>query len=237
MAKSYILITRPTIVAKELCDNCRSLGLEVLHHPIIEIIPSYESIHLPDNAVAVFTSQNAVTTEIIKALAKDTQIFAVGDQTTSVLNQAGFENIIAASGNGIDLLEKLKKLPKNKSIIHFCGDILKVNIAVELTKLGYNAKALEVYQTKINTNFPDYITNALNQQFIDVLPVFSPRSAELLIEYFSVFSIKTESIIVICISQAVANVLANKHWKNIIIQPKITAELIYDTSIGGRLYA
>ena len=225
MAKSCVLITRPSSSGGLLCNECRKFDLEALHHPIIEIEPINRAFDLTADVFAI-TSQNAVTDSIISQLDKQAQVFAVGPQTAQALRKAGYTKVKTASGNGTALLAELKQLPKAKKVVHLCGDQLRVDVAVELAKLGYDAKSVKVYNTKTNPNLPEYMVNKLIAQQVQLLPIFSPRTAEMLLDCFEKQQINTDNITAICISEAVADIIKNKSWKNIVVSSRITAEYL-----------
>lgn len=227
---SSVLITRPSNVAATLCGECRKLGMTVLHHPALEIVPLRKPLQLTSSDAYAITSQNALTPAVLDNLPQDAKLFAVGDVTAATLRTLGYANVIAAAGNGAALLELLTELPLSQKVVHLCGDELRVDIASELRKLGYNANAQQVYKTTVNSKLPQHILTALADQEIRLMPLFSPRTAKVMLRCLS--DIPINAITAVCISQAVADVIKNKNWQNVIIQPKITAEYLWNCING-----
>ena len=100
----HILLTRPLEDCHEIILKFQSLGHEVSHLPLINIEGlKYESLNYSEFRGIIFTSVNAIKFLDIKNIDKKKVCFCVGSATEKKARNNGFQNVLAADGNGFSL--------------------------------------------------------------------------------------------------------------------------------------
>ena len=185
------------------------IGLEVLESNFIEVeTKSFELNGIKDNLI--FTSQNAVRSflthpqfEENKSDLQSKKVFCVGVKSKTILTDAGFE-VIAYADYASDLTEIICLIYANSSYTFFSGNLRKETLPLALKNTGIEFNEIEVYETQLK---PHKI-----KETVDAILFFSPSGVE---SYLKDNPIKKE--LCFCIGETTAEVLENKHIKNIVI--------------------
>ena len=185
------------------------VGFEVLESNFIEVeTKSFELNGIKDNLI--FTSQNAVRSflnhpqfEENKSDLQSKKVFCVGVKSKTILTDAGFE-VIAYADYASDLTEIICLIYANESYTFFSGNLRKETLPLALKNAGIEFNEIEVYETQLK---PHKIKEA-----VDAILFFSPSGVE---SYLKDNPIKKE--LCFCIGETTAEVLENKHIKNIVI--------------------
>lgn len=181
-----VVITRPLKSAEKSARLATELGLEPIIFPMIKVslLPSLswpEELSFYD--YIVFTSTNAVYffDEIIKSLnisvPQIIKIAAVGDGTSKVLTNLGYNNIfVPSSHTSLDLGKQLPKHGENKVLYPALegGPQTLENI---LRKRDFQVHRFNIYRSaRVRCNDSDW--KNLKNQNPDMISFFSPRTVE-----------------------------------------------------------
>ena len=218
----HILLTRPLEDCSEMILKFQSLGHQVSHLPLLNIVKvNFEEINFSDFKVIIFTSANAVKFLDIKKIDKNLLCFCVGNATEIKARSAGFQNVIAAEGN----VENLKELilqnfnQKNGKLIYVSGETISVDLDQQLTKEGYNIKRIINYRTVHNQKFDKNFINKLKLNIPDMVYIYSQNSALSFLNFIKIY--QTENLWMntnlMCIGEKTSSILNEIKWKKIFL--------------------
>ena len=218
-----LLLTRPLGGNERFCLKIKHLlySCEILDNPIqrIDFLPSLSKVN--KNSVLIFTSANG-----LRAAKKHNLInkkcFVVGANTKKIAVSFGYD-VLGFSKDQENLLKLIKSKKPTESMVHIRGkhtfgnlcDALKRNQFSCLDIIGYNQEPLKIKKQnlqKIQSGRPV------------VLPIFSPRSAELLQSNLDLTGFN-----VIAISEAVAKIITGVELGELVIskKPDLNSCLLY----------
>jgi uroporphyrinogen-III synthase len=233
------LITRPKGLQTKYISQIKELGFEKIYwESLITIDPiavSQNSLGTAD--VFVVTSQQAIPIISQCIINKEIPIWCVGKTTAAVAQVHGFTHIFTGmANNGAALLDGLitfleENFQKNNSrIIHFSGDVIRVDITEELRKRGYlKAERIVVYQTTKSEAFSLETTLALQENKVDCAFFYSPRTSRLFEELCYKHNLVNSCrfITAFCLSSAVAEGLERLPFKNVIISQSESSDEMF----------
>lgn len=168
-----VLLTRPAHLSAALQRQLEAMGWKTYTAPML----SYHDTDtpLPDLSVyegVVFTSSEAIAAYSRKNGRNDFPVYAVGDATADAARIAGFTHIVTADGDAESLMGCLKKdMPKK--LLHIGG----ADMAKDLSALFPTIDRHVIYKAETVGHMPDNVAEAIRQQKIDAVLLFSPRSA------------------------------------------------------------
>ncbi len=146
-----VLVTRPELQAKKLCQSIENQGGQAISFPTIEIKPISLITHQPNFDYYIFVSQHAVNYShaLIKQFSTQHKIFAVGETTASLLQQQTQQPIIYPQQEFNS--EALLALPElqfiaGKKIALVCGKETKPLLTTALRERGAEISELIVYE-------------------------------------------------------------------------------------------
>jgi len=195
----------------------------ILSSPLVEIEPISVEVDLNRVAALLFTSSNAVRIFSGLSARRDIPCFCVGDKTAAVAGEAGFRATSAAGTVGdLEKLVATQLAPNAGVCLHVRGRHVSGNIAVGLSERGYETRESVVYDQR-HVPLNDEARRALGGSRPVVVPLFSPRTAQLFAK--DIKNLPLKAVSVVCISQAVADKLRETELCNIRIArtPSATA--------------
>lgn len=150
MSKGKVWITRSEPGATSSKTAWDAAGFDCYVRPVIDIaIAPKMPKPLPDNAVLLITSQNAL--RVLQQLTdrRDWPVLTVGDMSAKLARSMGFEDVISAKGNARDLFELVLKIyaaNSRKMFVHASGANIRMNLAKSLRDKGYKSRRDVYYQ-------------------------------------------------------------------------------------------
>lgn len=170
-----IIVTRPTKASRRFVQMLRAAGITnpVVSSPVIQIQPEPLD-DLGAFSGAIFTSVNAVGA--VKG--QNLPCWCVGRATTQAATDRGWQ-AVSADGDAEALFQRILADAPSGPLVHFRGAHARGEITERLLEKGIETKEIVVYR-QINVALNDVAIDALMQQAPVILPVFSPRSAEIL---------------------------------------------------------
>ena len=218
----HILLTRPLEDCSEMILKFQSLGHQVSHLPLLNIVKvNFEEINFSDFKVIIFTSANAVKFLDIKKIDKNLLCFCVGNATEKKARSAGFQNVIAAEGN----VENLKELilqnfdKKNGKLIYVSGETISIDLDQLLLKEGYDINRIINYRSIHNEKFDENFVEALKSNMPDMVYVYSQNSAYSYLKFIKNYQLETfwMDTNLMCIGEKTSSILNEIKWKKIFL--------------------
>jgi uroporphyrinogen-III synthase len=217
-----ILVTRPIEDAQPLAAELRSRGAEVLLEPMLDIVALEDVVlDLSTTTGLLFTSANGVRSFARINEQRTLKVFAVGDATAAAALAAGFGDVDSADGNIEDLVALVKKTwPLDCGpLLHAAGRTITGDLAAQLRRSGYDVRRTALYDATTATAFSEGLCVALRAGQLDFALFFSPRTANTFVSLAKTAGLcdTCEGVDAICLSTAVADVLAALPWRSLTV--------------------
>lgn len=220
-----VLLTRPYHDSARVATALTSRGIGTVIWPMIEVRPTVRMIEVPTGTDAIaFTSANAV--RIFAGLVDtcDLAALSVGDRTAIVAKAAGFTDVYSADGN-VDDLAKLIGLGGWTQIFHPHGRNVAGDLGDALHAAGVMVHGAEIYETVPTAPPSPDLSAELVSSEIDVVTLWSPRSAELFSAANRLFGkLDLSGAVALAISQNTANPLESSDFKRVDVAEHPSAE-------------
>jgi uroporphyrinogen-III synthase len=201
-----LLMTRPVAASNRFVADLKAEGLTF--RPVISPLFTVETTGpLPrtdDIRGLIFTSSNGVSSWLALGGRTDLPVYTVGAATARTARLAGM-TAHSADGNVDDLRDWLLNLSPPGPLLHAHGTHVRGDLAARLSQAGLSCRSVVIYdQPKVP------LTRDAREALIGrapvVIPVFSPRSGQLLLSERA-----KAPILVAAMSEAVAKALAPLH--------------------------
>lgn len=203
-----ILITRPppgdTQFARALRQRFGD-GLRLVLSPILRIEPMGAVPDLTGVACLLFTSQHGVTRFAELSARRDLPGYAVGEATAQVARAHGLQ-AVACDGDAASMMARIRADGARGPFLHLRGVHAASDLAAELRAIGLCATSAVLYGQKAQPLSAEALALLDGAEPV-VVPLFSPRSAEVLFEGCT----PRRPVTVVAISQAVANRVPAEH--------------------------
>ena len=174
-----LVLTRPRGQAEEFAALFEG-QVNVILSPVQRIEPVCVAQHPAQWRTILVTSGNGVRALAALGLPAETRVFAVGDRTAELVENAGMQ-VVSAKGTVEDLLALCLAHPEAAPFWHLRGHHSRGDLAPRL-----RAKGLETYETICYQQVEQDLTREaralIEGERPVVLPLFSPRSAALVLE-------------------------------------------------------
>ena len=218
----HILLTRPLEDSSKMILKFKSLGHKVSHLPLLKISKvEYEKIDFSKYRAIIFTSSNAIKFLETQSIDKNISCFCVGEVTEKNAKSSGFQNVITADGN----VENLKELilqyfdKKEGPILYVSGELISVDLDLQLIKEGYSVKRIINYKTAQLEKFEENFINELKENMPDIVYIYSQNSALSFLNFIKVN--QTENFWMdtnlMCIGEKTSSILNEIKWKKIFL--------------------
>ena len=214
-----VLVTRPHPDDEATASALRARGFEVLRAPMLrfEAVPFHDDADARYGAVIV-TSANALRAiglNLADNRLLKLPLFAVGEHTASAARDAGFAQVIAASGGAGGLRDlvlaavKSKQLKKASTLLYLAGADLARDLAGELGEKGFTVVTHTTYRMIPASSLPRDICDAFVANRIEAVLHYSRRSARAFLEAARSGGVEISALALpqCCISATVAAVL------------------------------
>ena len=219
-----VLLTRPAAQSASFAHSLQAqvAGLRVVISPLMA--PVFMAVTLPQGPLqgVILTSQTgAEAAGHLRAHLPDLA-YCVGDRTAQVAQAAGFR-VISAQGDAEALLALILR-EKAQGLIHLRGREARGDIARRLSAAGLPTQERVVYAQEVQS-LNEQAVALLSGDAMVLVPLFSPRSAEILGAAWASLP-HHAPLSVVAISQAVAQAAAFCPTKPVIAaQPDAPAML------------
>ncbi len=218
----HILLTRPLEDCSEMIFKFKSLGHQVSHLPLINIEPlKYNDIEFSEYKAIIFTSANAIKFLDIKKIDKKILCFCVGNFTEKKVRESGFQNVVSAEGNVLNLKELIFQNfePKDGKIVYISGEMISSDLDQQLLKKGYNIFRIINYRSNHNQKFNENFVKELKTKMPDIVYIYSANSALSFLNFIKLY--KSEHLWMntnlMCIGEKASTILNEIKWKKIFL--------------------
>lgn len=198
--RPVILLTRPKKQSERfavLCQQALGDQQDIIQSPVLRIeflpLPAVDS----DCEALIFSSENGVAAYVQANGRTDLPAYCVGERTAKAADAAGLR-AHCANGSADDLVKLVQAAGIRGKMLHIHGEHTRGDIAA---RLGGNTREVVGYR-QIEQPINKVALAALAGTRKIILPMFSPRTAEL---FFSAVGNITAPLCVVSMSEAVKN--------------------------------
>ncbi|NBB96686.1 MAG: uroporphyrinogen-III synthase [Alphaproteobacteria bacterium] len=211
-----LLLTRPRDSAEDFASAAAWTGRVVIS-PILEL--RWRAIDPPaPDAGLVFTSQHGVRALARVTAWRDWPVWCVGPATLAAALAAGFAAPRPGGGTAQTLIARLLAAPPGIPLVHVHGGHVVTDLVGQLSAAGQSARGVVAYD-QVACPLSDAARQCLSAEGAVVLPVFSPRSARLLVAEWGRLNAPRAGMYAVAISDAVAQVLGSLPLRAMQIAP------------------
>ena len=178
------LITRPEEDARPLAEALAARGVATVIEPLLAIRPLPEAASdlakdLAGVQALLFTSANGARAFAELSPRRDIGVLAVGDATASAARGLGFTAVESAGGDvqALARLVKQRLKPAGGPLLHAAGSAVAGDLAEILAADGFDLRRRMLYESATATALSPETIAALKQGRIDLVLLFSPRTA------------------------------------------------------------
>lgn len=176
-----ILITRPEPAASQFADQLRGRfgsDLKIVISPVMQIAYLQEALTLEGINALIFTSRNGVEGFARVSTTRDIPCYAVGPSTAERARQDSLQ-VIDVGGDSAALTARMIKDDVKGPALHLRGQHTTGDIATKLTAAGIETHEKVLYRQEPAPLSPE-ARELLDRESPVILPLFSPRSADIL---------------------------------------------------------
>ena len=215
-----LLLTRPEAQSRGLAKDIETHFPEArcLISPLIEIQLIGSLPDLSGIAALIFTSVNGVQAYGNLGGPIGMRSYCVGNKTAQAAREIDLEAVSAdgASANLISLIAS-EVAPTGGDLLHIRGEHTTGDIAQILTAKGFGVREAKLYRQS-TVALSEAAKSALAFSSVAVIPIYSPRTAELLAAEFTANpDWPRDQITVVCIGQNAAAALSGLGFGKIAI--------------------
>jgi uroporphyrinogen-III synthase/uncharacterized protein YlxW (UPF0749 family) len=214
------LITRPEEDARPLAEALAARGIATVIEPLLAITPvpaaaAQLASDLAGVQALLFTSANGVRALADLSARRDIGAFAVGDATAAAARAAGFAAVESAGGGVKDLarLVKQRLKPDGGPLFHAAGSAVAGDLAQLLAADGFTLRRRMLYESQAAQSFGPAARAALLAGGIDLVLLFSPRTAATFASLARAANVDAKSMTALCLSPAVAAAVRELSWR------------------------
>ena len=220
-----VLVTRAEDQGRTTKARLEAAGLDGIVAPLTRIVLDGD-VELPLAGVqaVTVTSLNGVAALALNDAAEHLRalpLFAVGDRTAAAARARGFRDVRSAAGDRTALAGLLVATlsPNGGALLWAAGADRTADFAPLLEAAGFEIRVAEVYRSEAVTDLPDVVAADLADGRIDAVAVYSPRSAEILVDALRArgFSPSSSSFRIHAISDAAAEPLRRAGYDRIVV--------------------
>ena len=201
-----VLLTRPAAQSASFAQSlqARVVGLRVVVSPLMATV--FHAVTLPKEPLqgVILTSQTGAEAAGRLRTQLPDLAYCVGDRTAQVAREAGFR-VQSAQGDAEALLALILR-EKPQALIHLRGREARGDLAQRLSAAGVFTQERVVYAQDAQP-LSDEAVAVLSGKAPVLVPLFSPRSAEILAAAWQGLATHAP-LVVVAISQAVAEAAA-----------------------------
>ena len=238
-----LLITRPNEDAQPLAQSLKNRG----HKTIIEALMTINDTVVPNLKLTEVQALLITSANGIRALARthgnrNIAVCAVGDASAKAARDLGFKKVSSAAGDVKTLAMMVKKNldPADGALLHVAGSHRAGDLAKILTDANFEIRRTVIYEAQEVMALGPLATDALQNNTIDGVLFFSPRTADLFCRLVTnaKLSQKCSLLTAYCLSNAVVNAATALPWANVMVAEAPNSQALLDTveqTVGSML--
>ncbi|SFS83648.1 uroporphyrinogen-III synthase [Sulfitobacter marinus] len=222
MSLPVLIMTRPALDSRRFVAGIKPdlrAKLSILISPLLQIVPTGADLDMARHRGVIFTSANGVA---YAPPGDGRPAYCVGERTAQVARAHGW-SAVASGQNAEELIKEVIKTKPPGPLIHISGVHQRGDVAARLSEAGIQTEAIAVYDQQLLPLSPD-AQQALSSGLPCIIPVFSPRTAA----HLASFCTKADSLIIVALSDAVAQPLADCGAGKLIVADEPSSACVYD---------
>ena len=223
-----MLVTRPEPGASETAARLRSMGLNPVLAPMLEIEVLCPSLPDPASVQAVLiTSGNALPA--LTASWHAAPLLTVGNATAARARTAGFADVASADGDatGLAAFAAARCRPDAGSLLIAAGKRRSADLATALSARGYDVIIAEVYDARPTTALPPAAAEAIHTRALRFALFFSAETARTFVRLALSERDVLRDVRAVAIGQAAAVALETLPWRSICIAQRPTQDEVF----------
>jgi uroporphyrinogen-III synthase len=236
-----VLVTRPGEDGTALAEILGARGIESIIEPLLTIKQiEGPALELGNVQALLLTSANGVRALARRTERRDIPVYAVGDATATTARSSGFVQVHSAAGNVETLVELVTEMlkPKAGPLLHIAGSAVAGDLIALVEAAGFECTREVLYEAVVERSLMSSTIAAIKDAHIDIVTLYSPRSAEIFVELVRKARLvrSCQNIIALCLSQAVADKISELHWQEVHIAKEPNQDALLDLLtelIGG----
>ena len=221
MDKPALLMTRPAATSAAFIgalDARVMAGVQVVISPLFNIVPTGARPDFTAYRGVIFTSARAVD---LAGGSRGKAAYCVGARTAEAASQAGWDVRFCAA-DAAALIPRLLD-PSIAPLLHLCGRHRRGQIAETLCAAGVKTD-VEVLYDQQSHPLSSEAHDLLSRAGPVIAPVFSPRTALLLVQH----EVSLQNVTAVALSPAVATELRDRGLARIIVTPQPSGKEMAD---------
>lgn len=227
-----VLITRAEPEAGGFADALRAKGHEPLLAPLLRhdalTPPTDLEARLDEVQAVLLTSANGARALAGATKRRDLRLLVVGDATAETAEQLGFSDTLSASGDATGLAVLVRKQVRADAgpLLHAGGTVTAGDLVGQLAASGYTIGHVALYETRLADTLPFDVERALAEGTVDVVTLFSPRTADAFVKLAGRPEIAggLARTSVVAMSQAVVQRASTLPWRSVAVAERPTQD-------------
>ncbi len=217
-----VLVTRPSEDSKRVIQALKRQGHAGVAAPLLGVkyTPGPE-LDFTGVQALLFTSANGVRAFCARSDERHLTALCVGDATGREALDVGFETVKSAGGDVEALAALVKDAldPAQGALLHPAGSKVAGDLKSLVENAGFAYRREVLYEAIKATQLPSAALEALRQNDIDGVLLFSPRTGAAFTRLVDKAGVreKLASVTAYCLSAAVAGEIGNLPWKDVCI--------------------
>jgi len=210
--RGTVLITRPDGDSRQISNDIKAKGYDVLCVPFLNVILHEQKIDdLESYAGLIFTSRNGVRAYCQNTQKRDLPVWVIGDATADIARAEGFSNIHNAKGGVQDLEDILKEVNHEKPLLYIRGRDVARDIE------GKNIQEKVLYHTEKIEQIDNAVMDSIEAGDFSHITFFSTRTAQAFIECVEAAGIKNglRRTKALCLGDSMLKSLSVLPWRSI----------------------
>jgi uroporphyrinogen-III synthase len=207
-----VLLTRSDLQTEGIVNSLATLGIACVSEPMLTI----QDVVLPEvahcnTAALVFTSANGVDAFVRQSgQLRSKALYAVGPQTADRLVAHGAQSFHSGEGDAASLLKLIYSTwrPTDGKIVHISGEHVSTDLAIELSRCGYQSARLVGYSAVPATKISNSTLEELHNNAFDGVVFMSRRAARTFCSFPEVtVRIAARRLAAFCMSKAISDTI------------------------------
>lgn len=219
-----VLVTRPREDAAGFVAALEARGHAAVLEPLLSVVPREPTDWPPGHErtqALLVTSANGLRAFAGADPRRALPVYAVGEASAAAARAAGFRTVFAAAGTVDDLAALVAGHadPAAGPLLHPAAGVLAGDLQGALATQGFAVLRVVLYDARPAVALSPESTRAINEGVIDVVSLFSPRTA-------ATFASLTEAaglvpacarMAALCLSPNVAAAVADLGWRRVAV--------------------
>lgn len=220
-----VLVTRAEDQGRATKARLEAAGLDGVVAPLTRIVLDGDvDLDLASVQAILVTSLNGVAALALNPAADRARalpLLAVGERTARAARDRGFTDVASADGDrrALAALAADRLDPARGPLLWAAGADRTADLVDDLEARGFTVRIVELYRAEAVATLPDGVAADLAGGRIDAIAVYSPRSAEILVEALAArgFSPTDSRFRIHAISEATAEPLRRAGYARVVV--------------------